>query len=166
MSDHVSTVVEQWRERRPDLDTAGMALFGRVARLARLADLARARVYADHGLQPGDVDVLSPLWRHGGGLRPRELRRVMMIGSGTLTARLDRLERTGLLERSPDPEDRRGCLLHLTAAGAELVPRIVPELLEVENGLLAELPAGVRSRLSADLGRLLTTLGDDAGGST
>jgi DNA-binding MarR family transcriptional regulator len=160
MADHVSTVVAQWAQRRPDHDLTGMAVFGRIARLARIADLRRAAVYEAHGLQPGDVDVLSPLWREG-DLRPLDLRRAMMIGSGTLTARLDRLEAAGLLERRPDPDDRRGRVLHLTAAGARIVPRIVADLLEVENRLLDTLPPSARERLARDLGRLLAELERD-----
>jgi DNA-binding MarR family transcriptional regulator len=155
MSDHVAAIVEQWRERRPELDLAGMAVFGRIYRLARLADLQRNDLLAPHGLQVGDVDVLATLWRHGGGLRPLDLRKAMMVGSGTLTARLDRMEAAGLLERRPDPDDRRGRLLYLTAAGERLLPGLIVALLDVENRFLADLPPGTRTRLAKDLARLL-----------
>lgn len=161
MVDHVAGIVEQWHGRRPELDLTGMAVFARIARLARLADLRRAGVLADAGLQSGDLDVLGPLYRNPDGLRPLDLRRSMLIGSGTLTARLDRLEGAGLLERSPDPDDRRGRLLHLTAEGKRLVPRVVTELLAIENELLASLPAGVRERLNRDLERLSANLEGD-----
>jgi DNA-binding MarR family transcriptional regulator len=161
MADHVAGIVEEWHGRRPELDLTGMAIFARIARLARLADLRRAGTLADAGLQSGDLDVLGPLYRNPDGLRPLDLRRSMLIGSGTLTARLDRLEAAGLLERSPDPNDRRGRLLHLTAEGEELVPRLVTELLAIENDLMASLPAGVRDRLSRDLERLSANLEGD-----
>jgi DNA-binding MarR family transcriptional regulator len=153
--DHVAGVVDQWQALRPDLDLDGMAVFGRIYRLTRLADLRRTEVLEPYGLQTGDVDVLAPLWRHGGGLRPLDLRAAMMIGSGTLTARLDRLEAAGLLERRPDPDDRRGRLLYLTAAGEALLPEVVAALLEVENQFLAALPASIRRRLAGDLARVL-----------
>jgi DNA-binding MarR family transcriptional regulator len=157
MSDHLDAIVDQWHQRRPELDLTGMAVFGRIYRLARLADLQRNAALEPHDLQVGDVDVLAALWRSDGGLRPRELRRTMMVGSGTLTARLDRLEAAGLLERRPDPHDRRGRVLHLTAAGQRLVPELVVRLLEIENRFLAELPARTRDRLATDLGRLLAS---------
>jgi DNA-binding MarR family transcriptional regulator len=163
MGDHVDAVVAEWHERHPDLDLTGMAIFARIARLARFADLRRAATLAAHGLQVGDLDVLAPLYRHPGGLRPLELRASMLIGSGTLTARLDRLEAAGLIERSPDPKDRRGRVLQLTAAGERVVPRAVTELLAIENGMLASLPASVRTRLSRDLGRLAAELEDGSG---
>jgi DNA-binding MarR family transcriptional regulator len=158
MSDHVDEVVRAWGALRPELDLTGMAIFGRIARLARLADLARSDVYERHGLQLGDVDVLGPLWRNPEGLRPLDLRRAMMIGSGTLTPRIDRLERLELLARHPDPEDRRGRVLRLTDAGRALVPAIVDDLLAVENDLLAGLGSRVSERLSSDLERLLTDM--------
>jgi DNA-binding MarR family transcriptional regulator len=157
MSDHIEDIVGQWKQRRPELDLTGMAVFGRIYRLARVAELQRNAVLEPHGLQVGDVDVLAALWRSGGGLRPLELRRTMMVGSGTLTARLDRMEAAGLLERRPDPHDRRGRALFLTAAGEQLVPELVVGLLEIENRFLSELPARTRSRLAGDLGRLLAS---------
>lgn len=163
MSDHVAIGVEQWRELHPDLDLTGMEVFGRVYRLARLADLRRNAVLEPYGLQVGDVDVLAPLWRYREGLRPLELRRAMMIGSGTLTARLDRLEAAGLLERHPDPQDRRGRILRLTPEGERLTPEVVRLLLDLENGLLESLPPSVRKRLSGDLARLLAAIEDDDG---
>ncbi|WP_052666031.1 MarR family winged helix-turn-helix transcriptional regulator [Nitriliruptor alkaliphilus] len=163
MSDHVAGVVEQWRERRPDLDLTGMAVFARISRIERIAELRRAEVLDRLGLQSSDVSVLAALWRHPGGLRPLELRRTMLVGSGTLTARLDRLEAAGLLERLPDASDRRGRVLHLTARGSELVPAVVTELLDIENELLAALPPGVRERLCKDLGRLSRDLEQGAG---
>lgn len=165
MTDHVTRVVAQWEARRPELDFTGMAVFGRIYRLTRLADRLRSAALEPHGLQLGDVDVMAALWRHGGGLRPLDLRGSMLIGSGTLTARLDRIEAAGLLERRPDPDDRRGRLLYLTPAGERLLPAVVEELLQIENDLLAPLPRTVRDRLAGDLGRLLasTEQRDDLG---
>ncbi len=155
MGDHVAIGVEEWRRLHPDLDLAGMEVFGRVYRLARLADLRRTALLEPYGLQVGDVDVLAALWRHRDGLRPLELRRAMMIGSGTLTARLDRLEVMDLVVRHPDPQDRRGRILRLAPEGERLTPEVVVQLLEIENGLLEPLPPSVQVRLAKDLQSLL-----------
>ena len=82
----------------------------------------------------------------------------MMIGSGTLTPRLDRLEANGWLQRRTDPDDLRGRRLVLTSKGRRQVPRLVQRLLAVENEVLASVPRPVVDRLVADLAELLTSI--------
>ena len=140
-----------------------MALLGRVSRIERLLEVRRLDVLRPHGLTTADVDVLASLWRHHpAGQRPRDLRRTMMIGSGTLTPRLDRLEADGWLRRRPDPEDLRGRLLVLTQAGRRRVPQLIERLLAVENEVLAQLPRSTVDRLVDDLHQLLAALEDPA----
>jgi DNA-binding MarR family transcriptional regulator len=159
MDDHVDGVVAKWRGAHPEWDLSGMALLGRVSRIERLLEVRRAEVLRPHGLTTADVDVLASLWRHDpAGQRPRDLRRTMMIGSGTLTPRLDRLEAEGWLRRRPDPDDLRGRVLLLTDVGRRRVPELVEQLLEVENGALASLPRSTVDRLVGDLSRLLAGL--------
>jgi DNA-binding MarR family transcriptional regulator len=158
MEDHVDGVVATWRGAHPDWDLTGMALLGRVSRIERLLEARRAEVLRPDGLTTADVDVLASLWRHPSGQRPRDLRRTMMCGSGTLTPRLDRLQAAGWLQRRPDPDDRRGRVLVLTERGRRRVPQIVERLLAVENDALAALPRTAVDRLVGDLSRLLGTL--------
>jgi DNA-binding MarR family transcriptional regulator len=160
MEDHVDGVVATWREAHPDWDLSGMALLGRVSRIERLLEVRRLEVLRPDALTTADVDVLASLWRHPTGQRPRDLRQSMMVGSGTLTPRLDRLEAAGWLRRRPDPDDQRGRVLVLTATGRRRVPRLVERLLAVENDALAALPRTAVDRLIGDLGRLLTSLED------
>jgi DNA-binding MarR family transcriptional regulator len=163
MDDHVDGVVASWGDAHPDWDLTGMALLGRVSRIERLVEARRTEALRADGLTTADVDVLASLWRHPSGQRPRDLRRTMMVGSGTLTPRLDRLEAAGWLRRRPDPDDLRGRVLVLTARGRQRVPRMVERLLAVENDALAALPRAVVERLVGDLARLLGSL--EAGGS-
>jgi DNA-binding MarR family transcriptional regulator len=162
MDDHVDGVVDAWTGAYPQWDLTGMALLGRIARIDRLLEVRRLDALRPDGLTTGDVDVLASLWRHPGGQRPRDLRRTMMVGSGTLTPRLDRLEAAGWLERRPDPDDLRGRVLVLTEAGRRDVPRLVERLLAVENEALAGLPRTAVDRLVGDLGSLLSSLDDAA----
>ena len=151
-------VVAAWRTAHPDWDLTGMALLGRVSRIERLLEVRRLDLLRPEGLTTADIDVLASLWRHPAGQRPRDLRRTMMVGSGTLTPRLDRLEAAGWLQRRPDPDDLRGCLLVLTATGRRRVPRLVERLLAIENQALAGLPRTAVDRLVGDLSRLLSSL--------
>lgn len=156
MEDHVGRVLATWAECRPDWNLEGMAVFGRLGRLQRLVELRRADVLRPLGLSESDVDVMASLWRHPDGLRPRDLRASMMIGSGTLTPILDRLEARALLSRQADPDDQRGRVLTLTPEGRDLVPQVVGSLLDVENDMLGVLNSTVRKRLAADLSKLLS----------
>lgn len=156
----VKDALEQWGHLHPELDLRPMAIWGRIARLALLADRHRAAILASHGLQQSDIGVLAALYRHGGDLRPRELCRWMLVASGTITPRIDRLEAAGLAERLPDPDDRRGKVVRLTREGRALAPAVVAELLEVEAALLDPLPARSQDRLARDLAQLLAVVPD------
>ena len=87
-------------------------------------------------------------------LSPGRLVTTTLVTSGTMTNRIDRLESAGLVARAPDPTDRRGVLVSLTAAGRERVDGALTDLLARERALLDVLPAVDRDRL-ADLLRAL-----------
>jgi DNA-binding MarR family transcriptional regulator len=150
--DGVDAIVEQWARERPELDTTAMAVFGRVYRVARLVGDAQERCYATFGITRADFDVLATLRRAGGpeGLSPGRLTAALMLTSGGMTARLDRLERAGHLVRTPDPADRRALLVRLTDSGRALVDEAVTAGLAVQQQLLSGLPPA-RQRAAADL---------------
>ena len=72
-----------------------------------------------------------------------------------MTNRVDRLAARGYVDRSPDPADRRGVIVRLTAEGKAAVDGAFEELLAAENALLADLPDRDRDRLAALLRTLL-----------
>lgn len=158
MPDAVDRILEQWALERPDLDASPMAVLGRIKRLSRELDGALQRVFARFNLDRGEFDVLASLLRAGDPyqLTPRALGESMMVTSGAVTKRVDRLERIGLLAREPDPRDRRGVLVRLTPEGLELVNQAVEQHLANEEGLLAGLTRKDREQLA----RLLRKLGE------
>jgi DNA-binding MarR family transcriptional regulator len=153
VQDEVDRLVAAWQRERPDLDVAPMHVLSRVTRLARHLDLARRKAFAEHGVEPWEFDVLSALRRSGSPyeLSPGRLLRETMVTSGTMTNRVDRLSAKGLVERLPDPADRRGVLVRLTDAGRDRVDAALEQLLDQERLLLAGLPHADQSQL----GRLL-----------
>lgn len=157
MSDGVDRIREQWARERPDLDTEAMGVFGRIYRLARLAGDATERAYAAFGIGRPEFDVLATLRRSGKPfqLSPGALSASMMLSSGGTTARLDRLEKAGLVARSPDPDDRRGVLVRLTDKGFDLVNEAVAAGLAEQQRLLAHLPPAKRAQLDSLLRDLL-----------
>ena len=158
--DGVDGIVEQWAAERPDLDTGAMAVFGRIYRAARLAADVQERCYAQFGITRADFDVLATLRRAGGpdGLSPGRLTEALMLTSGGMTSRLDRLERAGHLVRTPDPGDRRALLIRLTDTGRALVDEAVAAGLTEQQRLLGDLSAAQRTRLIGDLRELLLSV--------
>jgi len=130
----VKQAVAQWRRELPELDVLPMEVVGSLVHAARL--IVRTHLepfFQSHGLQQGEFDVLATLRRAGApyALSPTDLFESLMISSGGMTNRLDRLEQAGLIARSRNPEDRRGTIVSLTERGLELMNRIIP--LHVEN---------------------------------
>jgi DNA-binding MarR family transcriptional regulator len=154
--DGVDEILEQWRRERPDLDSAPIGIIGRISRLARELEQRLEPTYRDHGLEPGWYDVLATLRRAGPPyrLRPTEFSSALMLTSSGTTKRLDRLERAGLIRRTPDPGDRRGTLISLTDDGLATVDAASEAHLANERRILAALPSEDQRRL-ADLLRAL-----------
>jgi DNA-binding MarR family transcriptional regulator len=139
-----SRAVEQWRKERPDLDVRPMAVIGRLSEASQVISRGRlAPLFASFGLQSGEFDVLATLRRSGTpfALTPTALYEATMVTSGAMTARLDRLEKAGLIARAPHPEDRRGVLVQLTEKGRQLIDEAVTAHVENERGILAGLTA-------------------------
>lgn len=160
MVDHVDGIVESWRRERPDLDVAALALLARLFRTAHLADTALAQQLAGHELDRGWFDVLAALRRAGSpyALNPTQLMRTMMLSSGGMTKRLDRLAEAGLIERVADPNDRRGTLVKLTRRGKTTIDRLLPVHLSNEEQLLAPLSPKQQRTLDDLLRALLANL--------
>jgi DNA-binding MarR family transcriptional regulator len=155
--DEIDRIVEQWNRERPDLDVSPTHTLQRVTRLSLLQGVSFARVFARYGISFGEYLVLAALLRAGPPHRmnPTRLFNSVILSSGAMTNRLDRLEDMGLVERQPDPTDRRGRLVALTDRGRALVDAAVLDHLENEQRLLECLDAGEREQLAGLLRKLL-----------
>ena len=81
-----------------------------------------------------------------------------MLSSGGMTKRLDRLADAGLIERRPDPNDRRGTLVRLTNHGKATIDTLLPVHLANEQRLLAPLSPAQQRTLDQLLRSLLAGL--------
>ena len=138
--DRIDKILEQWQRESPKLDVSALAVIGRVLRIARLLEKHRETVLAEYGLNVWSFDVLATLRRQGSPyqLKPTDLYGLLMLSSGAMTNRIDRLEQEGVVVRIRDPEDRRSVIVQLTPKGLELIDKIMPVLFEKENQLLKE----------------------------
>lgn len=155
--DEIDRIVDQWNRQRPELDQSPTHVLQRITRLSLLQEFSFARVFARHRLTWGEYLVLAALRRAGPPYRmsPTALYNSVILSSGGMTKRLDGLERAGLVERRPDPEDRRGRLVALSTKGRSLVDRAVVEHLNNEQRLLAALSAVEQRALASLLRKLL-----------
>ncbi|CAN7290741.1 MarR family transcriptional regulator [Rhizobium sp. LjRoot98] len=149
--DHVDRILVQWRRERPDLDVEPMGLLGRLARLSTYLGREVDRTFSEFGLSSASFDVLAALRRSGKPyqLSPGDLLGTTMITSGTMTNRIDQLEKAGLVERLTNPEDRRSVLIALTQPGLELVERTVTAHVANQHRLTALLEPEERKALDA-----------------
>src|SRR5690554_354056 len=156
----VKSAIGQWQRELPGLDLLPMEVVGYL-KTSQLVTKARLEAFfKEHGLQAGEFDVLATLRRAGApyALTPTQLFETLMVSSGGMTNRLDRLEKAGLIVRAPNPEDRRGTLVSLTEPGLVLMNRLVPLHVANEARLLSALSREGQATLGRLLGKMLDGL--------
>ena len=171
--DEVDRIVAAWRDVRPDIDVAPMEVLSRVTRLSRQLDRRRKSVFASHGLETWAFDVLSSLRRAGDPyqMSPSALTVELLVTSGTMTNRIDRLASAGWVSRQRDPADRRGVLVKLTAAGRQKVDDALSDFLDLEAQMLRALDDDECASLADSLRHLVVSVeavvpGSDSAHST
>ncbi|OKO87383.1 MarR family transcriptional regulator [Bradyrhizobium sp. NAS80.1] len=159
--DRARRAAEQWARERPDLATGPMVLLGRLAEVVLIVTREWLNpVFASFGLQPGEFDVLATLRRSGSpyALTPTALYEAAMISSGSMTNRIDRLEKAGFIERRPNPADGRGTLVALTTSGFDLIDKAVTAHVANQHAIMSGLNDGEQARLSALLEKMLVSI--------
>jgi DNA-binding MarR family transcriptional regulator len=155
--DHVDRMVRAWARVDPDLDTSPLEVAGRLLRSAAYLERAIDAALRPLGLTFGDFDVINTLRRRGepAGTNPKTLAASALVTSGAMTFRLDRLEAAGLVERRPDPADRRAILVRLSPTGERLAVKGLQAVLDADRRFLEPLEPADRATVAAALKRLL-----------
>jgi DNA-binding MarR family transcriptional regulator len=163
MRDRIDERRAQWAEELPSVNTIGMAILGRARWLTLKVRPPIEAVFAKAGLDAGEFDVLATLLRSGPPyrLRPTELYRSLMISSGGLTNRLDRLTKAGLIRRGEPEEDARSLPVELTREGRRRAEVAFREDMKIEAELLAALSAEEMRVLEGLLRKLVLALDQD-----
>jgi DNA-binding MarR family transcriptional regulator len=159
-SDAIDARREQWRLELPDVDTKGMGILGRARWITLNVRPHIESVFADHGLDTGEFDVLATLLRAGPPyrLRPTELYRALMVSSGGMTDRLNRLEKLGHVSRMTAEGDGRSTLVELTPCGRTLIEQAFRADMRVECDLLSRLSPLEQVQLETLLRKLVRHL--------
>jgi DNA-binding MarR family transcriptional regulator len=133
-------------------------------RLAVAGRLVRSWADTHEGFREAGAQgtgLLMRLLEHD-GLTQVALARLQRVEAPTLCRMVDRLERDGLVERRPHPEDRRATCLYLTQTGLRAARRGRKAAADVEQRLFGVLDRDEREQLAAMLDRLLAGLPIDA----
>ncbi len=160
MTDRFDRVIEGWSASRPELDFTPLEVVTRVLRAAHYLQIRLDGLASAYGLSHrGDLEVLTDLDLEG-PQTPSELAESLLLTSGGMTVRLNRLQAAGLVERHPNPHDGRGVLVHLTPTGSDLARDALINLLQSQAQTIEGLAQGDRDHLTRLLRSLLITLGD------
>ncbi|WP_436497843.1 MarR family winged helix-turn-helix transcriptional regulator [Actinokineospora sp. HUAS TT18] len=138
MSDEL---IEDWVRLVPEIDPVTEGVVERVHLIARALNLACAEIATPHGINTRDYDILARLYWTGEPhrLTPTQLANGTGAPTTTITSRLDRLERLGLLRRVPAEHDRRSLLAELSTEGVDLFRRMVKEQAAIEASAFRKL---------------------------
>jgi DNA-binding MarR family transcriptional regulator len=152
--------VDGWSRLRPDEDLFGLGVAHRLIWSGRLAEEVLERTAIACGLRRrGDYEVLALLRRAEPALlTPLQVAQQLLTSQSGMTGKLDRLERQGLVRRTPDPEDRRAIRLGITDAGQALIDQAFTTSLLVYQSMLDEFTPTEEKDLEALLDKLLTRL--------
>lgn len=155
--DVVDRGILQWRAERPDLDSSGKEVVGRLLHLEGVVLQAVNAALAPHGLKYLEYAVLATLRVSGAPYRmtPSSLQARLLFTSGGLSNLLKRLESNGWIQRTDHPEDGRGVLVCLTPKGRKLADRAMPDHAGAELRLLQMFSPQERDQLAGLLARMM-----------
>ncbi|SJL84155.1 MarR family winged helix-turn-helix transcriptional regulator [Vibrio palustris] len=158
--DSIDIIRRQWAQECPDLNTLPMGILGRMLRVTKYLEAQISDWLKSHGLLTGEFDVLMTLRRHGEPYRltPSALLHSMMLTSGAMTNRLDKLEAKGMIVREHSREDRRSVEVLLTSSGLACIDTILDDYVAMQERLLVELSSDDQQTLSALLKQWLLSL--------
>ena len=136
------------------MNTALVPLLSDVARLVRRSFDARAR---DIGITRPQWQVLSVLARHE-GVNQGGLADLLEVEPITVCRMVDRLQEAELVERRPDPADRRSWRLHLTVRGLAIIAQLRPLAEEIQTEAFVGVSASDQAALGVMLERVRANL--------
>ena len=112
------------------------------------------RVLGGYQLSAAARQAVAVLDGAGEPLSPTEIARRLIISTASVTSLLDTLQRRGLVERQPDPNDRRGLLIAITPAARRLARQYVPQIVALQTAVMKDIDEHDRQQVIAVLRRI------------
>jgi DNA-binding MarR family transcriptional regulator len=156
-TDSVDRIIQAWAQRDPTVDARPLEVVGRLLLCAEHCKRDLVAALRPFDLSFGDFDVLNTLRRRGDqqGTNPSDLAASSLITTGAMTSRLNRLERAGLIARTPDPADGRGVRVRPTARGEQLAEQALQAVIAADEAFLQPLNQRQRDEVASALKLLL-----------
>lgn len=149
-ADDIDVIADQWQKLGLKTDFNAWQSIGRILRISKLLESKIGALHASYELKIGEFDVLSALKRADGvAVTPSQLYQSMLLSSGAMTSRLDRLEKRELISREHCPQDRRSVKVSLTSKGKKLIDAVYPAHFALLTDLLAPMTAADKRQLAA-----------------
>jgi DNA-binding MarR family transcriptional regulator len=135
----VQKKVQQWSKQMPDLNTKPMALIARLQQTTKEINGELCTHFTHYKLTDASFDVLATLLRAGPphSLSPSELIEQMHITSGTMTTRIDKLEKKDLVKRKTKKHDKRSVNVALTKKGLKLINEVILEHVKTQEKIVS-----------------------------
>src|SRR4051812_14101724 len=150
--DHIDDILEDL-VGLPSVDLEVEGIVDRIIGLSKRIRRSMDKTLTEFGLTHGEYKVLG--WLRDRDHSPGELAANAELSSGAMTNRLDQLERGGLVERRPDPSDRRGIQVSATPKGIETWIAAFAAQAEKEKQIASALDDAEKRALNALLRRLM-----------
>lgn len=159
IADELEEIRAGLERRSPELEVDLIPIFGRLGAVASLYRTFYERLLTGSGLTHTEFQVLGIL-RGAGPRSPTQLARSVGQTTAGMTKTLDRLERSGLVDRRSHPSDRRRVEVALTRTGARRADGLQRAELELQQEMLADLAPARRKDLVQNLDRIIESLVD------
>ena len=139
--DDVENKIKQWAKQMPDLNTTPMAVTARLQQVSKQINDELNTTFDKHKLNDAGFDVLSTLLRAGPphSLSPKQLLKQMLITSGTMTTRIDKLEKEGFVKRKIKKNDKRSVSVAITKNGLNLIEEVIVEHVKAQEKVVSVL---------------------------
>ncbi|WP_159099168.1 MarR family winged helix-turn-helix transcriptional regulator [Aquimarina spinulae] len=159
-SDLIDLLQSEWKNERPELNTSGMQIVGRILMLGKILERRAGVAVVGFNIHYTDLDVMATIRRSGNPyeLTPSQLMKSVLISSGAMTALINRLTKLELVYRSSNSKDGRMKLVGLTEKGLKIIDEAIEWRMIEASESIKTLSESEKKELSELLKKLLISL--------